>query len=133
MNYKYVDLINIGYKKHITIILFFIVIVGCIISSFYFSVYYSSELTALSQSDTLAITYAVDSFDFSVSDAYVEINDKDYDFEIDRYSEVYLYGENYYQTIYITVPTDFKENEIVDITLFYKKEKIIKKIINLMF
>lgn len=68
-----------------------------------------------------------------ISDADIlKIDDKTYNFSILNISEIF--NENYinYQNYEITVPAKFKNNEVKKITFYYKKERMIKKILKLI-
>ena len=65
-------------------------------------------------------------------DLPLPLNDKTYNFSISSISEIF--NENYinYQNYEITVPVKFKNNEVKKITFYYKKERMIKKILKLI-
>ena len=68
-----------------------------------------------------------------ISDADIlKIDDKTYNFSILNISEIF--NENYinYQNYEITIPAKFKNNEVKKITFYYKKERMIKKILKLI-
>lgn len=63
----------------------------------------------------------------------IKIEDKVVVYEILSYSEIYNFDGNYYQNIIINFEKEFLNNEIVEVVIYYDKEKMIKKIIDYMF
>ena len=63
----------------------------------------------------------------------MEINNNEYSYKIDNISN--LLNDNYqnYQVYTLKTNINLKENEVVQITFYYNKEKIIKKILKIIF
>lgn len=132
-NLNYQDMVYIDYKKYISIYLFVVLIISLLIISFKFTVYSTKSYNALFEKDNLTIILPYDDVENLKNSEYLMINEDKYDFEIISFSEVYSVGEYYYQTATFTVDEDFLENEIVEIKVFYNKDKMINKIIDLIF
>ena len=72
--------------------------------------------------------------DSVISGEYLKINNQKYKYDIKQISELYaIENENYQDYLLATVNNEYKNNQVIKMTFYYQKEKIIKKIIKTIF
>lgn len=128
INYTYLN--NIKFKNNAFLILVSILIVILLIIMSALDTFSTYTIYAKYNNDFLEILLPIKNSDVVKNNSRIKINDKIYDYKVDHISE--LYEDNYinYQNYYIDIPLKFKNNEVVKVTFYYKKEKIIKKVID---
>ena len=129
---NYYKLKNIKYKNNILIIIFF-GIVGILLFFLIFLQSYDNFVTYASfNGKNFIIPVKLENSDIISKANILKIDDKTYNFSISSISEIF--NENYinYQNYEITVPVKFRNNEVKKITFYYKKERMIKKILKLI-
>lgn len=129
---NYYKLKNIKYKNNALIIIFF-GIVGILLFLLIFLQSYDNFVTYASfNGKNFIIPVKLENSDIISKAKILKIDDKNYNFSISSISEIF--NENYinYQNYEITVPVKFKNNEVKKITFYYKKERMIKKILKLI-
>lgn len=129
---NYYKLKNIKYKNNTLIIIFF-GIVGILLFLLIFLQSYDNFVTYASfNGKNFIIPVKFENSDIISKAKILKIDDKNYNFSISSISEIF--NENYinYQNYEITVPVKFKNNEVKKITFYYKKERMIKKILKLI-
>ena len=129
---NYYKLKNIKYKNNTLIIIFF-GIVGILLFLLIFLQSYDNLVTYASfNGKNFIIPVKLENSDIIRKANILKIDDKTYNFSISSISEIF--NENYinYQNYEITVPVKFKNNEVKKITFYYKKERMIKKILKLI-
>lgn len=129
---NYYKLKNIKYKNNTLIIIFF-GIVGILLFLLIFLQSYDNLVTYASfNGKNFIIPVKLENSDIISKANILKIDDKTYNFSISSISEIF--NENYinYQNYEITVPVNFKNNEVKKITFYYKKERMIKKILKLI-
>lgn len=129
---NYYKLKNIKYKNNTLIIIFF-GIVGILLFLLIFLQSYDNFVTYASfNGKNFIIPVKLENSDIIGKAKILKIDDKTYNFSISSISEIF--NENYinYQNYEITVPVKFKNNEVKKITFYYKKERMIKKILKLI-
>ena len=129
---NYYKLKNIKYKNNTLIIIFF-GIVGILLFLLIFLQSYDNFVTYASfNGENFIIPVKLENSDIISKANILKIDDKTYNFSISIISEIF--NENYinYQNYEITVPVKFKNNEVKKITFYYKKERMIKKILKLI-
>ena len=129
---NYYKLKNIKYKNKTLIIIFFW-IVGILLFLLIFLQSYDNFVTYASfNGENFIIPVKLENSDIISKANILKIDDKTYNFSISSISEIF--NENYinYQNYEITVPVKFKNNEVKKITFYYKKERMIKKILKLI-
>ena len=129
---NYYKLKNIKYKNNTLIIIFF-GIVGILLFLLIFLQSYDNFVTYASfNGENFIIPVKLENSDIISKANILKIDDKTYNFSISSISEIF--NENYinYQNYEITVPVKFKKNEVKKITFYYKKERMIKKILKLI-
>ena len=129
---NYYKLKNIKYKNNTLIIIFF-GIVGILLFLLIFLQSYDNFVTYASfNGENFIIPVKLENSDIISKANILKIDDKTYNFSISSISEIF--NENYinYKNYEITVPVKFKNNEVKKITFYYKKERMIKKILKLI-
>lgn len=129
---NYYKLKNIKYKNNALIIIFF-GIVGILLFLLIFLQSYDNFVTYASfNGKNFIIPVKLENSDIISKAKILKIDDKTYNFSISSISKIF--NENYinYQNYEITVPVKFKNNEVKKITFYYKKERMIKKILKLI-
>lgn len=129
---NYYKLKNIKYKNN-TLIIIFLGIVGILLLLLIFLQSYDNFVTYASfNGKNFIIPVKLENSDIISKAKILKIDDKTYNFSISSISEIF--NENYinYQNYEITVPVKFKNNEVKKITFYYKKERMIKKILKLI-
>lgn len=129
---NYYKLKNIKYKNNTLIVIFF-GIVGILLFLLIFLQSYDNFVTYASfNGKNFIIPVKLENSDIISKSNILKIDDKTYNFSISSISEIF--NENYinYQNYEITVPVKFKNNEVKKITFYYKKERMIKKILKLI-
>lgn len=129
---NYYKLRNIKYKNSTLIIIFF-GIVGILLFLLIFLQSYDNFVTYASfNGENFIIPVKLENSDIISKANIIKIDDKTYNFSISSISEIF--NENYinYQNYEITVPVKFKNNEVKKVTFYYKKERMIKKILKLI-
>ena len=129
---NYYKLKNIKYKNNPLIIIFF-GSVGILLFLLIFLQSYDNFVTYASfNGENFIIPVKLENSDIISKANILKIDDKTYNFSISSISEIF--NENYinYQNYEITVPVKFKNNEVKKITFYYKKERMIKKILKLI-
>ena len=129
---NYYKLKNIKYKNNTLIVIFF-GIVGILLFLLIFLQSYDNFVTYASfNGENFIIPVKLENSDIISKANILKIDDKTYNFSISSISEIF--NENYinYQNYEITVPVKFKNNEVKKITFYYKKERMIKKILQLI-
>lgn len=129
---NYYKLKNIKYKNNTLIIIFF-GIVGILLFLLIFLQSYDNFVTYASfNGKNFIIPVKLENSDIISKANILKIDDKTYNFSISSISKIF--NENYinYQNYEITVPVKFKNNEVKKITFYYKKERMIKKILKLI-
>ena len=129
---NYYKLKNIKYKNNTLIVIFF-GIVGILLFLLIFLQSYDNFVTYASfNGKNFIIPVKLENSDIISKANILKNDDKIYNFSISSISEIF--NENYinYQNYEITVPVKFKNNEVKKITFYYKKERMIKKILKLI-
>lgn len=129
---NYYKLRNIKYQNNVIIIIFTGIICILLFLLMLLKCYDSFVTYASFNGINFIVPIKLENSDI-ISDANIlKIDDKTYNFSISNISEIF--NENYinYQNYEITVPVKFKNNEVKKITFYYKKERMIKKILKLI-
>ena len=128
---NYQRLLNIPYKNYFGLI----IVVGLtIILTIYIatkSLYDRLDLLAVSNGRNLVLAVPIEYSDTLTKDAVLNINKTKYNYAIESVSEL-LYDEVRqinYQNFIITIDKKYPLNEIVKVTFYYNKERIIQKVI----
>ena len=133
MNNKYA-LLNIKVKYGYIVFAFLLLFLLILLSSIYYKTYDSYRTTGTYNNKILSITIPSDDVAKIISSDFLEIKNKKYKFSILSVSEAeYLFElDNVYQTLEIQLSSSFYDNEILDVTFYRNRQRIIKKILKLL-
>lgn len=130
---SYNELINIKYHLyHIFIIITAIVII-ITIYILNIKIYSAYNTKGFIKNSKLVLNIPIENSEVIINGEYLVIEDKKYNYEIENISEILLSNNINYQEIILNLKNDFKENSIIETTIYYDKEKVatkIKKIIS---
>lgn len=129
------DLINVRYKKRFVFLLLIILFIGTLsyISNLVLCDAYNTNGYVLN--GELIIHVPVKNPDTLSNLEYIKILDKKYEASIINISEV-LFDQSSlvnYQEITFDSNFDFKDNQVVLVTIYYNKEKVSEKIRKILF
>lgn len=132
---NYLDLINIKYKLFIKVIILVLLFLGGIIYILNKSYYDVFNTYGYILDEKLVLNIPVDNPDIIENMEYCKINDKEKIITIDSISDILLDSDNLinYQEIIFNVDNSYYEKEVLKITIYYNKEKVITKIKNIIF
>ncbi|MBE6155152.1 MAG: hypothetical protein E7164_00135 [Firmicutes bacterium] len=94
---------------------------------------YSSYHTMGIYNDGLIVSVPLKNSDVVIKGNYLMIENRNYEYEVLEISDIQ--AENYinYQDLRININEKFKENQVVEITFYYNKQRLIKKIVQFIF
>ena len=133
MQYNYASLNYLTYKEHVLLIFWFIIIITSFVISFNTKAYSSYKTYGIYLDNHLYVDIPIDNSDAVKKGIYLKIDDQKYDIEIEEISDLQVEGNINYQTYSLKSFTEYKNNQVVEITFYYNKQRMIKKIINLIF
>ena len=128
---NYQRLLNMSYRNYFG---FFIVIVLISILSIYIgskSLYDRLDLVAVSDGNNLVVAFPIVYSDILNEDTMLSINQKNYDYQILQISDL-MYDDIRqinYQNYIFQISKKYPLNKIVNVTFYYNKEKIFRKVI----
>lgn len=133
MKSRYYYLQNIKYKNNLFLIIFLGIFIIFIILSFFLESYSNFNTYGIYENGFIKVNILVENSDKLILNNKMEINNNEYSYKIDNISN--LLNDNYqnYQVYTLKTNINLKENEVVQITFYYNKEKIIKKILKIIF
>ena len=132
MNYDV--LLNMKIKYHLLFVILTIILIcsfGYIINLKIFDTY---NCKGIYNEDFIYINVPITYSDTLTKGNYLKINKEKYLYEIAEISEIEVDPTNLinYQTFKIKIEKEFINNELIDITIYSNKEKIIEKLKELM-
>ncbi len=133
MQHSYASLYYLTYKKHVLLIILFIIIITSFVISFNTKAYSSYKTYGIYLDNHLYVDIPTDNSDVVKKGSYLKIDDEKYDIQIEEISDLQVEGNINYQTYSLKSFREYKNNQIVEMTFYYNKQRIIKKIINLIF
>ena len=126
-------LLNLKYNKfYIMYIILFIALILLIVAS-NIEVFDEYNTYGISLDNNLLIDVPINNSDSVNKGNYLMINNLKYNYKIINISQVQISNMINYQTFELKIDKKFKNNELVKVTFYYKKEKMIKKIIRIIF
>lgn len=131
---NYQRLLNIKCHKLSMLLIVFILLIIFSIYLGNLEVYERYNLMGIYKENYLYVNVPLENSDTIIKAEYLCINRKKYKFKISNISDLlYDYSLNVnYQEIIMNIEKVFLENELVNITFYYNKEKLYKKIINII-
>ena len=135
MNYfqvNYYRLRNLS-QKHLFAIIILIIIIGIFILGFsYFKVVSRKyNCYGIYQNKLLNIKVMQDKIDIFKDNKKLIFNKKEVKYKIKNMGEYELIDNKIYQNIYLTIDGDVYDNEVGEVEIYYRKEKLIKFIFEL--
>lgn len=135
MNYfqvNYYRLRNLS-QKHLFAIIILIIIIGIFILGFsYFKVVSRKyNCYGIYQNNLLNIKVIQDKIDIFKDNKKLIFNNKDVKYKINNMGGYELIDNKIYQNIYLTIDGDVYDNEVGEVEIYYRKEKLIKFIFEL--
>lgn len=135
MNYfqvNYYRLRNLS-QKHLFAIIILIIIIGIFILGFsYFKVVSRKyNCYGIYQNNLLNIKVMQDKIDIFKDNEKLIFNNKNVKYKIKNMGEYELIDNKIYQNIYLTIDGDVYDNEVGEVEIYYRKEKLIKFIFEL--
>ena len=131
---SYQRLLHIKYHNHLCALLIFVLLV---ILSWYIAkkdMYDKLDILAVSDGENLLLNIPVKYSDTLNESTIISIKNKRYSYKLNSISEL-LYDEvtkTNYQTFSISIEDKFPLNEIVNVRIYYNKEKIYLKVLKLI-
>ena len=128
---SYQRLLNMPYRNYFG---FFIVIALIFLLSIYIgskSLYDRLDLVAVSDGNNLVVAFPTIYSDILNEDTILSINQKNYDYQILQISDL-MYDDIRqinYQNYIFQISEKYPLNKIVNVTFYYNKEKIFRKVI----
>lgn len=129
---NYLQLLSIKYKHFFLSFIISIIIIITLILSFFIKTYSSYRIKGVYQDD-LIVSVPLENSDAVNKGEYLTINQQRYSYNIKSISEIQVLNYINYQDYIISVDKIFKKNEVIEITFYYKKQRIIQKIIDIIF
>ena len=130
MNNTYLSLLNISFYKNKWILFLYISLIVLLILSFKISIYNTYKTYAISKDNLIIVSVPIYQ-NYSVKNGkYLKINNQNYLYEIIKINDI---DNNFNQEYVIKTNYNLVEKEYLEITFFYNKEKVIKKIIDIIF
>lgn len=131
--HSYYSLINMPYKKHYIIIAIFVLLLSLIIVSCCINGYSVYNCYAISDGNHIFIDIPIDNSDAVKKGKYIKINKQKYNYKTINISELKNNGIVNYQTYELEINQSFIKNEMLRTTFYYHSQKIIKKIVKIIF
>ena len=133
MKQSYVSLYQIPYKKHILAIFLIIIFISSMVISFRLKAYSSFKTYGVFIDNHLYVDIPIDNSDAVNKGTYLKIDDYKYAFKIEEISDLQVEGSINYQTYSLKIMKEYQNNQVVEITFYYDKQRIIRKIIDIIF
>ena len=130
---SYDELINIKY--HLYHVFIIVTIIVLIISIFLLNikVYNAFNTKGYIKNNKLVINIPTENSNIIINGKYLKIDNKKYNYEIENISEILLSNNINYQEVILNIENDFKENTIIDVTIYYDLEKVATKIKRIIY
>ena len=130
---NYFWLKTIPYKYYLLIFIISGILLILLFLSFNLKVYSSFTVYGVFQKNSILIPVDLKNSDIIVKGKKIKIDNNVYQYKIEQISEIYTKDANNYQNYKIKTNLNLMENEAKKITFYYKKERLIKKIIDFIF
>lgn len=130
---NYFRLKTIPYKNYLLIFIISGILLILLFLSFNLKVYSSFTVYGVFQKNSILIPVDLKNSDIIVKGKKIKIDNNVYQYKIEQISEIYTKDANNYQNYKIKTNLNLMENEAKKITFYYKKERLIKKIIDFIF
>ena len=126
-------LLNIKYKNVSFMIVILTISIIALILSCFLSTYDKYTVSGIWENNSIAINLPINNSDAVINGKFIKIDNKNYSYNIKSISKLQEYNFINYQTYMINISQDFIDNQVLNITFYYNKQRIIQKIIKLIF
>ena len=128
----YYNILNIKPNYNKMYIFFIITLVGLFIFTLNLKIYDTFKLKGIVNNNLILINLPIKYSDTIVKGKFVKIDNKKYSYQIKNISTIKIDKSNLieYQTNEIKVSKKIYQNEIINLIIYFQKEKLINKIIN---
>lgn len=133
MQHSYSGLYQIHYKRHILTFLVIVIMIISSIISLQIKTYSSYKTYGIYLDNHLYVDIPLDNSDVVTKGNYIKIDNHKYDLNIEEISDLQVNGVINYQTYSLNIAKKFKDNEVVEVTFYYNKQRIMQKIIHIIF
>jgi len=127
---NHLSLINIKYKEYLTTILLPIVFILLLVLSLILESSDKLKVRYIYNNNLFTITVPIENSDNIIAADYLLLDNRQYKFKINNIENDLI---NNYQIIDIEIETTKIDNQVGTIIFSFNKEKIIKKVIKLLF
>lgn len=129
----YESLINIKVRRGKFIFLSILIVLSMIIVSYFIKGFDTYNTYGVSDGQDIYIDIPIRYSKAVKNNSYIKIDGKKDNLSVLDISQLQQMGQINYQTYHIDVKESFEVNEVVEVTFYYNKQRIIKKIIKLIF
>lgn len=130
---NYHSLLNIKYRFLIFNYVTIAVIIITLILMILIFTYSSYSTMGVYSGDEIIINVPLENSDAVMKGNYLMINDHKYNYKINEISSLQELNYVNYQEYHIKVNNTYKQNEVLEITFYYKKQRVIKKLLEIIF
>ena len=116
---SYDELINIKYHLYHVFIIVTIIVLIISIFLLHIKVYNAFNTKGYIKNNKLVINIPIENSNIIINGKYLKIDNKKYNYEIENISEILLSNNINYQEVILNIENDFKENTIIDVTIYY--------------
>ncbi len=127
---NHLSLININYKEYLTILLVPIIFILLLVLSLTLESSDKLKVKYVYSNNLFTITVPIENSDNIIAADYLLLDNKKYKFNINNIENDLI---NNYQIIDVEIQTTKIDNQVGTIIFSFNKEKIIKKVIKLLF
>ena len=126
----YYTLLNIKPKYKLWFLIITFLIIVFIIYFCNKNIYDTIKIKGIIKNNSIMINMPVKYSDTLINGNFLKIDNKKYDYKINKISSLKIDDQSLleYQTIEIKIVNNFKDNQILNLSIFYNNEKIINKI-----
>ena len=131
VNYR--TLLNIKYQQFILISTVVIILIVCLILALCLESYDRYTTYAVYKDNNLQVNVPINEIDNVLKSEYIMSDKQAYSFSINYISDLEIENMVNYQYIYLNNGVKYLDNQVIEITFYYDKQRLIKKIINIIF
>lgn len=131
---NYYSLLNIKYRNSTFIVVIFLIIIILILLLTVLETYDTWKTLGVNKDGKITTSIPIENSDAVTGGEYIVIDNQNYQYKVLEISEFLVDNYINYQNYVIKVDDVlFKENEVIEMTFYYNKQKIIQKIIDIIF
>ena len=129
--YEY--LLSLKSRNKIIIYMLLILLIFFLIFIHIRETYDTLNIYGIYDQDLIVLEVPLDNSDKIINSSYIIVNKEKYDFSLKSISEIKEKNFVNYQTYYLDVDNSFQNNQVLLITFYYNKQKIVQKIYEAIF